>query len=198
MKIRINEKEVLRYAGVRGEPDEGTLKLVRRAVAIAEKIAEPRFCTAVLSVKRQAVKIFLGGEELCGASAHRLLEHCSEAALITATAGHYLDAELRRLSVGSPALAFMLDAVGTALVEEATDEAERAIKRELKEGARLTRRFSPGYGDMPLAFNAAILRLTDAERRVGVTGVNGKMLAPSKSVTAIAGIIEEADHEETV
>jgi vitamin B12 dependent methionine synthase, activation domain len=85
------------------------------------------------------------------------------------------------------AMAVALDAAGTAAVESAADEAEVLLRSELK-GAELTPRFSPGYGDMPLSFGRDIIKLTEAERYLGVTLTESDTLLPSKSVTAVIGI----------
>lgn len=189
--MEINVKNVLRYMGVRGEADENTLALALKAIELGKKIATPRMSTVILPVERKEGKLFVGGAELSGESAKKLLKDSQRAGLLTVTAGHAIDDEVRKLAVKSAALSLALDAVGTEIVEITADGAEEELKKALGEGVRLTYRFSPGYGDMPLDFNAAILRLTDAQRRTGVTGVDGQLLAPSKSVTAIVGVIED-------
>lgn len=92
-----------------------------------------------------------------------------------------------RLAAVDMAMAVALDAAGTAAVESAADEAEVLLRSELK-GAELTPRFSPGYGDMPLSFGRDIIKLTEAERYLGVTLTESDTLLPSKSVTAVIGI----------
>ena len=48
-------------------------------------------------------------------------------------------------------------------------------------------RFSPGYGDFPVAYQPDMLRLTRADR-LGMAATGGNMLAPVKSVTAVIGL----------
>ena len=54
--------------------------------------------------------------------------------------------------------ALLLDACGSALVEQAADLAEAELRAAVPD-AFLTDRFSPGYGDLPLALQDAVLRL---------------------------------------
>ena len=79
---------------------------------------------------------------------------------------------------------------GVAAVECVADEAEKTVRLNTAIGEKLTMRFSPGYGDMPLSLSRAIASATDAQRRTGVTVTEGDMLVPSKSVTAVIGIVD--------
>ncbi|MFR1565938.1 MAG: methionine synthase [Christensenellales bacterium] len=185
--MKISFAEALRYAGVKSLDDEALKQLMERAVADAERLAEPRSRARVFDIRRISGGVVLGGALLTGRSAQKLLADCDRAALVTVTAGHALDAEIRRLAAVDMAMAVALDAAGTAAVESAADEAEVLLRSELK-GAELTPRFSPGYGDMPLSFGRDIIKLTEAERYLGVTLTESDTLLPSKSVTAVIGI----------
>jgi hypothetical protein len=57
-------------------------------------------------------------------------------------------------------------------------------------GLTITRRFSPGYGDLPLDIQPALLAVLDAERRIGLTCTQSLILLPRKSVTALIGLGE--------
>ena len=52
----------------------------------------------------------------------------------------------------------------------------------------LTPRFSPGYGDFPLAQQAAFCSVLDVSRRIGVSLTSGSLMVPQKSVTALLGV----------
>ena len=183
--MKISFAEALRYAGVKSLDDEALKRLMERAVADAERLAEPRSRARVFDIRRISGGVVLGGALLTGRSAQKLLADCDRAALVTVTAGHALDAEIRRLAAVDMVMAVALDAAGTAAVESAADEV--LLRSELK-GAELTPRFSPGYGDMPLCFGRDIIKLTEAERYLGVTLTESDTLLPSKSVTAVIGI----------
>ncbi len=86
--------------------------------------------------------------------------------------------------------AVILDACGSAWVEAGCDEAERELKERLSP-RYLTDRFSPGYGDLPLAVQPAMLGALNAERRLGVHLTESLLMTPSKSVTAVLGVSDE-------
>jgi len=51
----------------------------------------------------------------------------------------------------------------------------------------LTDRFSPGYGDLPLEVQPALLEAAQAHR-IGVTAAPSLMMIPQKSVSALIGL----------
>ena len=55
---------------------------------------------------------------------------------------------------------------------------------------RLTSRFSCGYGDLPLALQREIFPALQVTKHIGVTLTEGDLMMPTKSVTAIVGIIQ--------
>ena len=81
----------------------------------------------------------------------------------------------------------LLDGFGGAYVEAGCNAAEREIAAKLP-GKYLTDRFSPGYGDLPLDVQGALLALTDAPRRLGITLNESNLMNPVKSVTAVIGL----------
>ena len=83
--------------------------------------------------------------------------------------------------------AVILDACGSAWVESGCDAAEREIAARFP-GQYLTDRFSPGYGDLPLALQSAVLAALDAQRRLGIQLSGSFLMPPSKSVTAVIGV----------
>ena len=109
------------------------------------------------------------------------------------TVGFELDMKIAALGSSSPALSLLADAAASSAVEDACDACCESIESEL--GVKLTPRFSPGYGDLPLNIQPALLTLTNARRDLGLTVGAGCMLSPIKSVTAIAGIKEVKNDE---
>ena len=49
-------------------------------------------------------------------------------------------------------------------------------------------RFSPGYGDLPLEVQPAIVKVLKADRRLGMMPTDGGFVVPTKSVTALVGL----------
>ena len=142
------------------------------------------------------VKHAFDGEELEGAGlvltggmARKMLADCDRAVLLCCTLGAGFEAMLRAEQARSMARAALLDACGSAWVEAGCDGAEREIAARFP-GLYLTDRFSPGYGDLPLALQRDICGVLDAPRRLGVQVGDSLLLNPAKSVTAVIGLSE--------
>ena len=118
----------------------------------------------------------------------RHLTDCSSAYLACGTLGAGFDAFQRRVSATSGADALIVQAIGAALIEKLMDEVEAQILRELQPNETLVSRYSPGYGDFPLAAQRDLLSLLDAPRKVGVSLTDTLLMVPSKSVSAIIGV----------
>ena len=118
----------------------------------------------------------------------RHLEGCHDAFLVCGTIGAGFDAFQRRSSVSSGVAALVVQAIGAALIEKWMDETESEITKELAAGESLVQRYSPGYGDFPLAAQHTLLDLLDAPRNAGVSLTDALLMVPSKSVSAISGV----------
>ena len=70
------------------------------------------------------------------------------------------------------------------------DEINARILREAaKEGLRgMRRRFSPGYGDLPLEMQREVCAVLNMPKEIGVSLTDTLLMTPSKSVTAIVGV----------
>lgn len=176
--MTLNIDEALRYLGVK-TPDAS---LCVQMSALAEEVQSritPR-TTWVLTEKSCL--------DLPGKMAERMLADCRQCAVLVCTLGTEFDLWVRREQMRDMARAAMLDALGSAYIESACDAAEDAIRARLP-GLYLTDRFSPGYGDLPLEVQPALLVLAGGSR-IGVTLTNALLLNPQKSVTAIVGVAE--------
>ena len=113
----------------------------------------------------------------------KCLSGCKEAYLFAVTLGMQNERWLHRLSLLSPAKHFLADALSSAYAEAAADYANALLEKE----KTLTNRFSPGYGDLPLALQKEIFALLDCPKRIGLHLNQSLLLSPTKSVTAIIG-----------
>ena len=85
----------------------------------------------------------------------------------------------------------MFGAAGSSLVECAADACEAAIVAEAARlGLHTNWRFSPGYGDLPLDIQPAIVRTLEADKKLGMTVTDSNLLVPVKSVTAFVGLFD--------
>ena len=182
--------EALRYMGS-GDVPEIRIK-AEKALAALRKLSPPRHIYRVFRLNKADGAYMLEGSDIVleGKSADTMLRDCHSAAVMMCTIGFGFEAELRRAQARSMAEAVILDACGSALVEEGCDEAEREISAALP-GKHLTDRFSPGYGDLPLALQEAISRALNGEKLLGVHLNDSMLFNPSKTVSAIIGIADE-------
>ncbi|MBR3874354.1 MAG: methionine synthase [Clostridia bacterium] len=168
--------EVLRYAGVSTDADES---LRQRAEQIAQEL-----CNAI---SPKWVWRVLPSIDLPGQTAQTMLADCHSVCILVCTLGAAFDARLRAMQARDMSDALLLNAAGSALVEEGCDAAQREIAARFPQ-AFLTDRFSPGYGDLPLTVQPMLCELTDAQRRLGVHVTDTFLLNPVKTVTAVIGL----------
>lgn len=108
--------------------------------------------------------------------------------LLGATLGSAVDGLIRRESLTRPALALAVNGCAAAMLEHALNGTCRELSAQVEgEGLTLTGRFSPGYGDLPLTLQPALLERLQAYR-IGLTVNAGGQLQPEKSVTALCGL----------
>jgi cobalamin-dependent methionine synthase I len=87
----------------------------------------------------------------------------------------------------------IMDAAATTATEMVADQLNRYIDElAAKRGFKTTWRYSPGYGDWPLAQQSALVKAIHADK-IGITLTTSCMLMPRKSVTAIIGLKRTAD-----
>ena len=125
-----------------------------------------------------------------------MLADCREAVLLAATLGADSERMLLREQTKDPTNALILDAVLSSAIEAVCDQLEAELRdKAVKDGLFLTDRFSPGYGDMPIAQSKAICEVLNTGRTIGLTVSQSGILMPRKSVTAIMGISRAAQTE---
>ena len=187
--MELNIAEALRYLGAGDAPPE---ELRREAAAAADRLTRavrPRYVYRVFPVSHTPEGAVLEGSgvTLPGETARRMLESCGSAALLLCTLGAGFETLLRAQQARDMAQAVLLDACGSAWVEAGCGEAERELAARFPD-RYLTDRFSPGYGDLPLAVQPALCAALDGGRRLGLTVTDSLLLNPMKSVTAITGL----------
>ena len=185
--VRIDRAEALRYAGYRKNAPSGIFeKLADETEEKIKKVITPRvvFLRADVCVNEEYTEF--AGLKIKSSALGRLLKNSSKAYFFAATVGAGVDRLIGRLSRMSAAEGVLVDAYGSAAVEAVCEYACRRFSEI--EGKKLTVRFSPGYGDLPIETQPEFLRILDASRRAGITVTASLMMTPVKSVTAIVGI----------
>ena len=190
--LRIPVREALHFLGWRGAPVEPELEDRLRALCgEAERMLEPRAVMRTFDIGEGGV---FSGTRFCpeGGDIRAMLAPCFQGVLLAATLGAQSERMLLHAQARDAADALLLDAVLSAAIEAVCDAQEAALRRSLHvQGLYLTDRFSPGYGDMPLAQSAQILAVLDAPRRIGLTLTSSGLMLPRKSVTAVMGVSRE-------
>ena len=187
--LQIPLREVLHFLGWRGTPvDAPLLAQIRDLCDLAVREVRPRMAERRFPLVPDGS---LAGTSMTpkGNDVRAMLAPCREAVLLAATLGAESERLLLRMQAKDAAQALLLDAVLSAAIEAVLDAREEAMRRELAaQGRYLTDRFSPGYGDMPLAQTREICEVLGAQRAIGLTVSAGGVMIPRKSVTAILGI----------
>lgn len=195
MTVKLDDsdrKEVLRYLGYRGsEITEVVEEKLKAAFNICNKIINVRQVWKLYSIRESKEGITLEGADcvLFGESLKKLLKGLNEAILFCVTIGIDFDREVEKQMIKDPTLGVCLNACGIAAIEKACDNLQLEVEKEL--GKKTTTRFSPGYGDLPLDSQKDFIRLLNTEKIAGVRLNENNLMNPLKSVTAIAGLMEE-------
>ncbi|MCD7929254.1 MAG: vitamin B12 dependent methionine synthase, activation domain protein [Clostridiales bacterium] len=183
----INPNEVLLYLGYNGGdvPPELEADIAACAQRILET-ARPRLTYRVFPLdggRLRGTDFALEGQDI-----QTLLAGCGEAVLMAATLGPDVETLLMRAQVTDMAKALILDSCASTAIENVCDNFEADLRRDYAaRGLYLTDRFSPGYGDLPIAQQRGFCELLDTRRRIGLTVSQSGILIPRKSVTAVLG-----------
>ena len=182
-----DRNEILTYLGYKGGPiPPETEADIRRCLDSLMETARPRAVWRRFPLKADGS---LSGTDFRpeGEDVKALLQGCEAVIFLAATLGAEAEALLRRAQVRNMTDAVILDACGSAAIENVCDNLCGDLAQ--REAPRfLTDRFSPGYGDLPFYQQEDFCRLLDVGRRIGVSLSPGGLMIPQKSVTALVGV----------
>lgn len=184
----IDEDEIFRYAGCKGDSDSVRELFDNCRAEIGDSLSY-KICFLPLTVSVKGDDCDFG---VCGVKSKDLarnLDGCAEAVVFAATIGVGIDRLIAKYNVLSPAKALMFDALGTERIEALCDLFCRDLSKEYQKS--LKPRFSPGYGDLDLSFQKEIFSVLNCRKHIGLTMTESLMMSPSKSVTAIVGLSEK-------
>lgn len=201
-QVEIDIKEVYRYLGYgSAEPEGHIAETIRDCVREVEAVSELRsFCRdfplsgkgnagADGSSEANADMVTIGSVHIESAALARHLDSCVKVYVFGATIGIGLDRLIARASISDMTKATIYQAVGAAYIEAycdvINDELDGIARAEGK-GTRI--RFSPGYGDFDIEYQADLFKLLDLTKHTGISLTEGMLMTPSKSVTAIVGV----------
>ena len=112
---------------------------------------------------------------------------------MAATLGGGVEQLIRRKMTMNMTEGLFLDACADAAIEAVCDFVCEEILGGLSPCEYPTKRYSPGYGDLPIDIQGAFLETIDAPKKIGLYVSENKLLTPRKSVTAIIGIADEKE-----
>jgi len=187
----INEREIWRYAGYMGIPEESENELRDVFESVKEDLKNAFSYSVVY--KRFPVEWEQGMPRLpfeCESKGlAACLEGSNEIVMFAATIGPEIDRHILKNERFAHTKALLMQAYGAERVESLCDFFCNEFGMELKkENLCLTPRFSPGYGDMPLEHQRDFFRILDISHKIGISLGDSLLMRPSKSVTAIFGI----------
>lgn len=183
--VRVREQTLVFLGHTTQEVDDALAQRIDEACAMVVSDARARFCVRTLAVTE--ADFLLEGDDI----AHHL-EGAVEVSLFVVTLGLGIDRRLRLLASLDPLGQVVYDAMASAAVERLADGVEAWLRARVRgRGLHPSWRFSPGYGDLPLAVQPRLLAAVDAWRLCGVHLTDSYLMIPTKSVSAIVGAHEK-------
>ena len=171
----LNLRNVNYYMGQRnGEAVEGMPDRIDKALKALLPVLDGKVCFTESDVP-----------DVDSVDLKRHLVGCKRVILMAATIGAEADRVRMRAAVKSPVEQLIYDALGTEAIEHVCDTFCRDMEEKY---GKLTSRFSPGYGDLPLEYQKNMIDLLDTNRKIGLSLTESLLMSPTKSVTAIVGI----------
>ena len=186
--IPVNYGEVARYSGAKGI-DGDLAALIGSCVRETQALNAVKFstCYAITPCAVNADIADFTAFKVKSKDLAKNLRGAGRALIFACTVGIGIDRLIKKYADTSPSRSLIFHALGAERVESFIGKFLCDFKAENR--VSLTPRFSSGYGDLALETQRDIFRLLQPEKRLGLT-LNGSLLmSPSKSVTAIAGIL---------
>lgn len=182
--IKINNGELAERLRVDRNFD---LESLNHVIAEVENAVDCRMIALRTPVTISGACIDLGFIKAESINLSCALQGANEAFVFCVTLGMGVDRLIMKYLKMGNSKSFFFDAVASAYAEAAADKAQEMLNRY----AKTKKRFSPGYGDLPLEIQPDILSALNAEKLLGVTLTQGLLMKPTKTITAIVGIKNE-------
>lgn len=176
--------------GVLPEPFD---EYVADAFHQAEELCDIRgaFCISenIEFTPDQSILIIDEVEFHIGKTVSKELRNSINSVLFICTAGQKISQHSQKLLIGeNPVLGYVLDSMGSMIVEEATNHLQNEIKRIVsKKGMEITNRYSPGYCKWSVADQHQLFSFFP-ENCCGISLTGSALMNPVKSVSGIIGV----------
>lgn len=200
MELEIDRTEVLRYLQTSKDlKDDNINRLIEETRAEIKDLINFRYLYRKFPIvfDEDGVKVRGTTLTLKGKSIKKHLKNSEEIYLMAATLGAQVDKKISYYEKISVTKSMIFDACATTAIEAGCDQVEAEIKEKVLAAGNedITFRYSPGYGDLGIDIQKEILRILNAPKKIGLTASKYNMLLPTKSVTAIIGVIAEKQKE---
>jgi len=186
-------RETLRYLGYgKYVIDESTSHLITESFAKLEAIKRERFVYRFSEIERLGEHLLqIENMQIQSKDLIKNLAGCKKCAIFAATLGIEVDIYIRKCTMLDMANTVIVQACAATLMEEFCDRIEQEIRDEVqKDKMKLKPRFSAGYGDFRIEHQEHILAILEAQKKIGLMMTESFMMVPTKSVTALIGIIQ--------
>lgn len=191
----VNKKDALRYLGHKGQSldssfEEAFDRIASKVNALQASGVTKHFC--IESIKTEGVALEGTSFVLPGSNIANHLSGAIEVVLLAATLGFDSERLLKQLACVSATDALMADACASSMVENAAETLTQEIRAEAEQrNMKCGKRFSPGYGDFPLAVQREFISAIGADKTLGIQVTEGDLMVPAKSITAVIPLFGE-------
>jgi hypothetical protein len=159
---------------------------VREAKALGLALAQPRFYVAMHAAHAEGAQVTVGAQIFESPLLAQAMRPAEQAAALLVTVGRPLAERVTALADEKNVLAaYLLDAVGSVLVEELADLVQGDVAAyAARHGLFVGYRYSPGYCDWDIREQAKLFALLDAGS-LEVRLPPSMLMDPRKSISAV-------------
>ena len=195
MLLKYDLRETARYLGYKhgAEPSEIICELIDEAYGELCEVIKPEYIFEEYDFSRTDVGIIIDNIEFKSQKLLNHLKNSTSVILFSATLGRGVDDLIHKYSADDIAMAAVVQAVSSSMVESLCDIACDELKEQIKGEHRP--RFSPGYGDLSIIQQKEFFFLLPVEEKMGVSLTESFMMMPTKTVTAFIGVIKKDDSD---
>jgi len=194
-QYRLDESLVLHFMGysTADQVREPILATVREQITSTRLFADQwgSSVEAPVTVIRNDEVVLQRNEDKVALKSNQLpkvLRHCDAVAILLVTAGDEISREARRVQSEDPLTAFILDAIGSAMVVELMQSLTGQVFTEAQQrGYGTTLRLGPGYTGWHIDDQALLYSYFNAES-IPVSFESGTMMKPEKTLIGLLGL----------
>lgn len=189
------KSEVLRYLGYRRKQEltPELSKIIDELMREVQEVSKARYTYQVFDLivepENEVIQIAGTGFIIPGKNAYNHLKNADKVVLYAGTLGLEIERKTRIYEAIELTKGFILDACAVEYIEKVMDLAEVDVSFHFPD-YYLNRRFSPGYGDVPLSIQGDFIQVCGADKKLGLTLTENHLMIPRKSVTAFAGLFK--------